>query len=186
MFISPRILSKSNLTILTDSEIYLLLKTDSTEGRLAEARIYEASAISQLAKEAQYFIGSHNMIISQYSWLSFKIAARPVSTTGFVVKYFDTDNTEQTLDPENYFLEENDGTLKITFTANPMPTLFDRPDAVNVTFTAGVTNAANLDPLIKHAITQNTAYWFDKPETVNARFETSFDRVVNIFRLCWV
>jgi hypothetical protein len=186
MYLSPSIITKTNLAVLTDDEIYLLLKTDVSEGRISEARIYEASAIRQLAKEAQYFIGDYEMLIISKNWLSFKIAARPVHQDTLQVQYYDTDNAIQTLDAENYYLEVHDDTIKIMFTSNPMPELYDRIDAVKVSFNAGVTDVEEIDALAKHAIMQNIAYWFDKPEAVNQRFETSFDRVINILRLCWI
>lgn len=190
MYLSPNIITKAQLQVLTDSELYLLLKSDSSEGRITEARAYEASAISRFARDASYYIGAHTMAVVSTNWCSGTIAANPVSTTGLVVTYYDSTDQVQTLDAGNYYLEANDGlvTIKFTFKAlnNAAPALFDRPDAVKISFNAGHSTATTVDPLVKHAIMQHVAYWFDKPEEANHRYQTSFDIVINNFRLTWI
>ena len=189
MYLKPNVLTRSNLAVLTDAEIYLLLKTDLSEGRITEARAYEAAAIRQIAKEAQYYIGSHTMQVVSKGFVAGNLAANPVVSGSIVVKYYDATDTDQTLDSNLVLKQTHDGTISISYlfdSTNVAPTLSTRQDAVRVSFTAGITDANTVDPLIKHAIMQNIAYWFDKPEAVNARFETSFDRVINNFRLSWI
>lgn len=189
MYLKPNILTRSNLAVLTDDEIYLLLKTDVSEGRITEARAYEAAAIRQIAKEAQYYIGEHTMQVVSTCFLAGNLAANPVVVDTVIVKYLNKDNTEQTLNADLVLKQPHDGTINISYlfdSTNVAPTLSTRQDAVRVNFTAGITDIEQVDPLIKHAIMQNIAYWFDKPEAVNQRFETSFDRVINNFRLCWI
>jgi len=189
MYLKPNILTRSNLAVLTDDEIYLLLKTDADEERITEARAYEAAAIRQIAKEAQYYIGEHIMQVVSGCFSVGTLLANPVVLNTIVVKYLDKDNTEQTLNTDLVLKQPHDGTVFISYlfdSTNVAPTLSTRQDAVRVNFTTGITDVNEVDPLIKHAIMQNIAYWFDKPEAVNARFETSFDRVINNFRLCWI
>jgi hypothetical protein len=189
MYLKPNILTRSNLAVLSDDEIYLLLKTDVAEGRITEARAYEAAAIRQIAKEAQYYIGSHTMQVVSSCFVAGNLAANPVVADTVQVKYLDKDDAEQTLAAERILKQPHDGTINISYlfdSTNVAPTLSTRQDAVRINFTAGITEVDKVDPLIKHAIMQNIAYWFDKPEAVNARFETSFDRVINNFRLCWI
>jgi hypothetical protein len=189
MYLKPNILTRSNLAVLTNDEIYLLLKTDVSEGRITEARAYEAAAIRQIAKEAQYYIGEHTMQVVTNGFVAGNLAANPVVANTVVVKYLDKDDAEQTLAAERILKQPHDGTINISYlfdSTNVAPTISTRQDAVRVNFTSGITDITLVDPLIKHAIMQNIAYWFDKPEAVNARFETSFDRVINNFRLCWI
>lgn len=189
MYLKPNILTRSNLAVLTDDEIYLLLKTDVSEGRITEARAYEAAAIRQIAKEAQYYIGVHTMQVVTNGFVAGNLAANPVVASTVEVKYYDALDADNTLSPERVLKQTHDGTISISYlfdSTNVAPILSTSQDAVRVNFTAGITDIEQVDPLIKHAIMQNIAYWFDKPEAVNARFETSFDRVINNFRLSWI
>lgn len=188
-YLKPNILTITNLEVLTNSEIYLLLKTDDTEGRITEARAYEAAAIRQFAKEAQYYIGEHTMQVITSDFTAGNLAANPVDTSTVEVKYLDAADAEQTLNSARILKMPHDGTISLSYlfdNTNVAPALSTRQDAVRINFIAGITDVTKIDPMVKHAIMQNIAYWFDKPEAVNARFETSFDRVINNFRLCWI
>lgn len=83
------------------------------------------------------------------------------------VKYFDADNAEQTIDPGDYFLDEDQLLWGPTFQE---PTCFDRPSAVRVQYTAGFADpaalqAAGYDPVLQ-AIHMLVAHWYENREAV--------------------
>lgn len=60
------------------------------------------------------------------------------------ITYFDTANVSQTLAASNYFEElQTEGSGRLTWTSTAtLPSLFDREDAITITYTAGYASAA--------------------------------------------
>lgn len=69
------------------------------------------------------------------------------------VKYYDSDNVQQTLDDEVYILDttKTPAVLKLGYNQS-WPATFSRPDAVEVTLLAGYESAADVPQSTKHAI----------------------------------
>lgn len=69
------------------------------------------------------------------------------------IAYYDADNASQTLSSANYIVEVDTygGGRIIWATTATLPTLYDRPDAITVTFTAGYT-AATIPPVALQAM----------------------------------
>jgi uncharacterized phiE125 gp8 family phage protein len=67
------------------------------------------------------------------------------------VTYYDTSNVSQTLSSSNYHVEtSSDGSGRLVWATSPtIPSLYDRPDAITVTFTTGYTTieASSANPL---------------------------------------
>ena len=85
------------------------------------------------------------------------------------IKYYDLTNTQVTLDPSLYIVN-TDGepatVFPVPFTWWP-PTIWGRPDAVQVTYTAGYGTAeANVPENIKLAIKGLIAHWYENRESV--------------------
>lgn len=80
------------------------------------------------------------------------------------IKYFDAVNAEQTLDPSDYFLDEDTLLWGATFTE---PQLYARPYAVRITYLAGYENAAALPPAIKAGLLQLVAHWYENRDAVS-------------------
>jgi uncharacterized phiE125 gp8 family phage protein len=85
------------------------------------------------------------------------------------VKYFDTVNTEQTVNSANYELIQDDQGSLVRFIDNwTGPNLYDdRTDAIRVTLTAGFGAAAsNVPEPIKAGIKMLAAHWYANREAV--------------------
>lgn len=91
------------------------------------------------------------------------LPAAPVASISSI-KYFDTDNAEQTLDSGAYFL---DGATVLWTASFNEPAVYDRPSAVRITYVAGYAADALPRP-IKQGILQLTAHLYqhrgDAPE----------------------
>jgi uncharacterized phiE125 gp8 family phage protein len=75
------------------------------------------------------------------------------------ITYYDADNSSQTLASSNYHVETDaDGSGRIVWATDAtIPSLYDRPDAITVTFTTGytaieATSANPLPPVALHAM----------------------------------
>lgn len=85
------------------------------------------------------------------------------------LKYYDTDNVEQTFSSANYTIVSEDEGYKISLNEDAAwPATYSREDAITLTWVAGY-GAANSDvpDAIRLAIMQLCAHWFESPEAVN-------------------
>jgi uncharacterized phiE125 gp8 family phage protein len=83
------------------------------------------------------------------------------------VTYRDSDDAEQTVDPALYAIKEDDQSAYLFLSADfDRPALFDRPDAVTVTFTTGYGDADAVPRAIKHALYILIAHWYEHREAV--------------------
>ena len=94
-----------------------------------------------------------------------------VRTTGgsgpraHVAYLLDHANAERTIDPDSYFL---DGDAIVFVAGFQTPSLYIRPGAVRITYTAGYEDAAALPVTIKQAILQLVAYLYENRGEVSA------------------
>lgn len=172
---------------LTEDEWYLFTKSSASEGRIGEINLYEMAGLQRLRREAQVYIGANEMKATAAAFCDCRFGVYPISQAEGeepVISYYDTDNELQVLAESNYTILPSDRGTSIIFGDN-LPSVYDRPDAVVFELTVGY--AADAIPeLMKHAIIQNVCYWFDNPAEANKRFQTTFDYVVDLFRLTWV
>lgn len=98
----------------------------------------------------------------------------PVSAIGSIT-YYDTANALQTLAGGNYMLLEDALAPHLRWTAAAvLPALYDRDDAITVTFTAGYGAAATDVPArVIHAMKLLIAHWYANREAVNVGNITS-------------
>lgn len=86
------------------------------------------------------------------------------------VTYYDTDNVQQTLSASNYSLY---GGWEPFFYADQdvtLPSTYERPDAVTITFVAGYGDAGtDVPPQIRQAIKLMVAHWIRNREAAGAR-----------------
>ena len=85
----------------------------------------------------------------------------PVQSIEFI-KYFDTTNTEQTLDASNYSLMKSDEKEAFIYFKNEVPELYDRPDAMKIEVKVGY--AENIPAPIKQAILLQISDMYDRRE----------------------
>jgi len=73
------------------------------------------------------------------------------------VKYYDSDNTQQTLDAANYELRRENALSRIT-PVGDWPTIYSRKDAVEIIYSAGLAaSAVEVPPEIKEAVLMRAA-----------------------------
>lgn len=90
--------------------------------------------------------------------------------TAVAVKYYDSDNTLQTVSSSLYELLEDASSSFVRFKADfSEPSYYDRSDAIQVTVTAGYADAAAVPEAIKTAIKMMVAHWYANRETVAAQ-----------------
>jgi uncharacterized phiE125 gp8 family phage protein len=94
----------------------------------------------------------------------FELPAGPVQSVASV-KYFDQNNADQTVSPADYFLDNDVLMFAKTFI---QPSLYARPSAVRITYAAGYADAADVPEMIKTAIKQCVAHWYENREAVQA------------------
>lgn len=90
-------------------------------------------------------------------WSDFEFYIDPIASIDSI-KYYDENNSQQTLGTGNYntFLDGYPKKIEIT----SEPSLYDRPDAVEVTFTTGYTTTPED---VKHALRLMVKDMFDVP-----------------------
>jgi uncharacterized phiE125 gp8 family phage protein len=82
----------------------------------------------------------------------------PVSAIGSV-KYYDSDNTLQTVSSSDYYEDINPEEARIEFASRP--TYKDRIAAIEIVFNAGYANAAAVPEEVKHVIRLLVGEWYE-------------------------
>lgn len=78
------------------------------------------------------------------------------------LKYYDSDNVLQTLTVSDFFLYKTQDLAYLRpNTGISWPNTYDRPDAIEVVFTAGYGDAADVPASIKHAVKLVIGDWFE-------------------------
>ena len=100
------------------------------------------------------------------------------------VKYFDTDNAEQTLAASNYLVRtptEGRGDLQWSTVAGTiLPQGFDRHDSVKVEYTTGYTTAAEVPEIAKAAVLLLVNAYHDSSEFTEAEaYRTTAQRLLS-------
>ncbi len=107
------------------------------------------------------------------------------------VTYYDTNNTQQTLDSSSYIVDtiNSPGRLQILDTST-WPSTYDRVDAVTYRFTAGYGTTANDVPQsLRHAVSMLVAYWYENREAgvqsnmVPKEVPLGFESLIDQFKL---
>lgn len=118
---------------------------------------YLQAASMQMLREAAVSPG--DVVLKAYTktWKDFEIFLEPIASVDSI-KYYDSNNTQQTLSTANYDVFLNGYPVKIDITSEP--SLYDRPDAIEITITTGyVTTPED----VKHALRLMVKDMFDVP-----------------------
>lgn len=90
-----------------------------------------------------------------------KLPFMPVSSIS-EIQYYDSDNASQTLDANDFYLYNYDNeSVLVPKTNTVWPTIYNRRDAINITFVAGYGNATDIPPTITKAIRLLVAHWYE-------------------------
>lgn len=106
-----------------------------------------------------------------------------LATPALAVTYYDADNVSQTLSSANYVVEySTDGGGRIVWATDAtIPTVYDRPDAVTVTFSTGYADLASLPPIAVRAIkVKMTELWGNGSEGEIEAARKSADRLLGL------
>lgn len=84
------------------------------------------------------------------------------------VRYYDENDVQQTLATTVYGVvtSAEPGFIYLK-SGQSWPTLYDRPDAVEITFTAGASSASAVPPTIRHAIALLASHLYEHRQPVN-------------------
>lgn len=97
------------------------------------------------------------------------LTVAPVSAVTFVKYYAEGETELTTVSASNYTVSTAVSPAVITFSEDfDLPDLADRPDAVQVTFTAGNSTSALIPPSLKHAVRVLVRHYYDNPTAVQS------------------
>jgi uncharacterized phiE125 gp8 family phage protein len=131
-----RLTTPTDMAITLD-EARLFLRVEYTDddelitSMVKGATVVAQAFINQQITECQYALALSSFQ-KEVSLLS------PVKTIDSV-KYYDTTNTLQTIDGSNYYLMDFGLPNKLIFTEGVSINTYNRPDAIQITFTSGMT-----------------------------------------------
>lgn len=95
------------------------------------------------------------------------LSIAPVSAVASIKYYADGETSLTTLNASEYVVATAVTPAVIVFgEAFTRPSLAARPDAVQITFTAGAANPTLVDPSLKHALRILVRHYYDHPEAV--------------------
>jgi len=167
MYRSLKVDTAPTTPLFTTAEAKDFLKVDTTaDDTLIDNLVFAATESCQIYTN-QYFI-KHT--VSQYSdnWDGiYTLYKSPVSAITHI-KYYDTDDTEQTLDPSNYILDDVSKPARIGLAVDgTLPSLSDRINAVHVKYTCGYgTASTDVPDGIKQAVLLTIGNWYENRQSV--------------------
>lgn len=123
------------------------------EGLLVAAREYAEQ------RTGRVFL-TQSLVALSPDWAdgTFELLRSPVQSVESV-KYYDTDGVLTTLDSSSYIVSTLLGWVQAK-SDTVLPALYDRPDAVQINFTAGATTVEAVPAALVHAVRLLAAHWF--------------------------
>lgn len=97
----------------------------------------------------------------------------PIVTSTIVIKYFDVDNTEQTLANTEYFVRSADDDYVEIIFDGIMPSLYDRYEPISISYTAGY-DAGYLPEGIKVGILNRATDKFENRQDESASTQEAY------------
>ena len=164
---SFKVTSQAAAEILTTAEAKTHLKVDTTADDTYIDNLIKAATQSAQIFTNRFFIQTD---IEQYgdNWNDIATLFKsPVSSVTHI-KYFDSDNTEQTLDATIYTTDLIHQPARIGLQPNQsFPDLAERTNAIKVTYQVGYGTAASSVPEgIKQAVLLSIGNWYENRQNV--------------------
>lgn len=97
------------------------------------------------------------------------------------VKYYDSANAEQTLDPANYVVSLFTSPATIRF-INPSPEVYDRKDAIFIEYKVGYADADSIPAGLKKILRRFIQYSYDNPSSSEMKFPLDIERALYPWR----
>lgn len=137
----------------------------------------DACVLSAIKTARDYFESYTGRVIMASTWVAVceewptnrKIELTPSPVTAITsVKYFaDGANSLTTVSTDDYVFSPYVSPAAITFgNSLASPSLSKRPDAVQITFTAGVASPLNVSPMLIHTVKILTHYFYWNPSPI--------------------
>jgi len=157
----------SETPLFTTAEAKDFLKIDTNADDTLIDNLIKAATESCQIYTNQYFL---NTVVEQYSdkWSEiYTLYKSPVSSITHI-KYYDTNDTEQTWSDTNYILDDVSKPARIGLAVDAtLPSLSDRINAVHVKYTVGYgTASTDVPDGIKQAVLLTLGNWYENRQTV--------------------
>ena len=153
--------------VYTTAQMKTFLKVDVSDDDTLIDNLIEAATESCQIYTNQYFI---NTVVTQYSdnWKEFYSLYKSPVVSITHVKYYDSDDAQQTLASSNYVLDNISKPARIGVSVTgDLPNLSTRINAVEVKYTVGYGTASTDDPEgIRAAIGLTCANWYENRQSV--------------------
>ena len=153
--------------VYTTAQMKTFLKVDVSDDDTLIDNLIEAATESCQIYTNQYFI---NTVVTQYSdnWKEFYSLYKSPVVSITHVKYYDSDDTQQTLASSNYVLDNISKPARIGVSVTgDLPNLSTRINAVEVKYTVGYGTASTDVPEgIRAAIGLTCANWYENRQSV--------------------
>ncbi len=167
MYRSLKEVTLSTTPLFTTAEAKDFLKVDNTADDTLIDNLIKAATESCQIYTNQYFL---NTVVEQYSdnWSEvYTLYKSPVSEITHI-KYYDTNNVEQTFNPDYYILDDVSKPARIGLAVDAtLPDLADRINAVHVKYTVGYgTASSDVPDGIKQAVLLTLGNWYENRQTV--------------------
>ena len=167
MYRSLKVDTAAASPVFTTAEAKAVLKVDvSTDDTVIDNLVSAATESCQIYTN-QYFI---NTVVTQYSdtWDDFYTLYKSPVDSITHVKYYDSDDTQQTLASSNYILGHYSQPARIGIAVGgELPNLSKRINAVEVKYTVGYGTASTDVPEgIRQAVLLTIGNWYENRQTV--------------------
>ena len=167
MYRSLKEVTLSTTPLFTTAEAKDFLKVDTTADDTLIDNLIKAATESCQIYTNQYFL---NTVVEQYSdkWSEvYTLYKSPVSSITHI-KYYDTNDSEQTWASSNYILDDVSKPARIGLAVDAtLPDLADRINAVHVKYTVGYgTASSDVPDGIKQAVLLTLGNWYENRQTV--------------------
>ena len=167
MYRSLKVNTLATNPLFTTAEAKDFLKVDTTADDTLIDNLIKAATHSCEEYTNQYFIDT---LVTQYSdnWLEvYRLYKSPVSSLTHI-KYYDTNDSLQTLASSNYILDDASKPARIGLAVDAtLPTLADRINAVEVKYTVGYgTASTDVPDGIKQAVLLTIGNFYENRQSV--------------------
>ncbi len=167
MYRSLKEVTLSETPLFTTAEAKDFLKIDTNADDTLIDNLIKAATESCQIYTNQYFL---NTVVEQYSdkWSEvYTLYKSPVAAINHI-KYYDSNDTEQTWADTNYILDDVSKPARIGLAVDAtLPSLSDRINAVHVKYTVGYgTASSDVPDGIKQAVLLTLGNWYENRQTV--------------------
>jgi uncharacterized phiE125 gp8 family phage protein len=173
--------TKSSTPPVSVDEIKRHLNIDfSRDDDVLLGLIWAADDFAERETERVYVSQSWQLTLG---FFPFRIYLPMPPAASAIVKYYDGDNDLQTLDSADYYVMLSDNVSSYLEPTNSWPSIYDRPDAVQVTFV----NGDSLPPAYTQLIRLLVGGWYENREseivgTITSELKIGVGRLVGFLK----